>query len=189
MIEEVLNMGVEVSIEKISKRVASIRIGNLHIVGRFHESENGQYLLTVGEPGKVVLTSKNQLLCLVDDCERPKQGCVSNVGIFAFVDVFSVDKLGSGSQLYVCKEGELLFSRKFSNLPMLSGVGISSDGTHVVVKLAGSAKGKNRKDDGGRLYLFNIPSSRVVSWVYVEVDQGTSPGGSEYEFTMSLLCS
>lgn len=160
-----------IEIKKISSRVASIR--SLGIVGRYYESENGHYLLicdpgSKGRPGKVALTSKGQVLCVVDDCERPDEGCVSNVGIFAFVDIFSVDKLGSGSKLYVYSaDGELIFSRKFSNYPF--GSGISSDGTHVVVQLAGSKRSK----DGGRFYLFNIPSSSVVSWFYpAEIDGG-----------------
>ncbi len=114
------------------------------------------------------------MVCVVD-CERPSTGCVSNVGIFAIADSLPIDKLGSGSKLCVYSaDGELNLSRKFSAI--IFSMGISPDGTHAVVQLSGS---KLDSKDGGRLYLFNISNSSVVSAFFPETGWA-----EKYEFSV-----
>jgi tetratricopeptide (TPR) repeat protein len=157
------------TVEDIRKVGSSmIRIQSLDIFGPYSESEDGEYLLIRQDSdrergiggyrnsgnGRFALVKKGQVI-YVGECERPTEGEVSNTGTFAITDTLFGDNLGS--KLYVYSgDGTLRFSHMFT--ANMLNIGISVQGTHVLAQLCNSDT-----EDSGKLYLFDIRQSKVIS--------------------------
>ena len=154
------------NVRKVGKRILHIK--SLDMLGPFSESEDCQFLLVREDAdrdrgiggyrdsgnGRFALIN-NGNINFVGECERPTGADVANTGTFAIVDTLFGDKLGSKLYVYSA-DGELLLEHLFTANTF--NIGISVDGTYVIVQLCGSDT-----DDSGRLYLFDVYQSTVVS--------------------------
>lgn len=161
-----------------------VRIQSLDMFGPYSESEDGQYLLIRQDSdrergiggyrdsgnGRFALVKKGQVI-YVGECERPTEGEVSNTGTFAITDTLFGDKLGS--KLYVYSgDGALCLSHVFTANTL--NIGISIEGTHVVVQLCNSDS-----KDSGKLYLFDVSQSKIISAFVPETGWA-----DKYEFSL-----
>ena len=170
-------------IRKVGSRMA--RIQSIDMFGPYAESENGQYMLIRQDSdrelgiggyrdsgnGRFALVKKNQAL-YIGECERPTEGKVSNTGTFAITDTLFGNQLGSKLYVY-SKDGTLLLSHLFSANTL--NIGISIDGSHVAVQLCNCDT-----DDSGKLYLFNVNESKVISKFIPETGWA-----DKYEFSIA----
>lgn len=153
-------------IRKIGSRMINIR--SLDILGPYHKSPNGQYLLVLQDSdrergvggyrhsgnGKFALINNNHVL-FNSECERPTEGVVANNGIFAICDTHFGDKLAS--KLYVYRpEGESCFTYSFFASAL--NIGISENGKLIAVQLCNS-----KNDDSGKLYVFDVNKGQKIS--------------------------
>ncbi len=174
---------IDEDIRKVGSRM--IRVQSLNMFGVYSESADRQYLLIRQDSdresgvggcrdsgnGRFALARQGKIL-YVGECERPTEGAVSNSGTFAIIDTLFGDKLGS--KLYVYSEdGKLLFSKRFTANTL--NMGISTEGSHVVVQLCGS----NTKDSG-KLLVFEISTSETISAFAPE-----TRWAQRYEFSVS----
>lgn len=153
-------------VQKVGSRM--VRIKSLGVFGPFSESENGQYLLARQDSdrergiggyrelgnGKFALV-ENGRVAFVGECERPTAGEVANTGTFVIADSLFGKKISSSLFIYSAN-GELRLSHSF--LAKIFNIGISFEGTHVVAQLCNS-----ETDDSGRIYLFDVSESKVIS--------------------------
>lgn len=169
-------------VSKVGNRM--LRISSLDMFGPYSESKNGCYLLIRQDSdhergrggyresgnGRFALV-KNGIVVLTGECERPTEGEVSNIGTFAITDTLFGDKLGSKLYVYSA-DGAQLIAHTFSANTL--NIGISSEGTHVVVQLCNSDT-----NDSGKLFLFEVSQSKAITTFIPETGWA-----NEYDFSV-----